>query len=377
MRVMLVSTGLSLGGAEMQVVLLATRLKALGVDVKILTLIDSNAFEDELARNGIDHMALGMERRPSLRGLARFCAAMRAHRPDIVHSHMIHANLLARISRLFVRMPILICTAHAVYEIATSEVRLDKVRWRDWQYRLTDPLCNLTTHICKAGVERYLREKVSGPKKTVYMPNGIDTEKFKPLGRRTALREALGLREFTWLAVGRLDPAKDYGTLLSAAAELPKKKFHLLIAGAGDGLDDLKELAVRYGVENEVQFLGRRSDIPELMAASDAIVLSSLQEGLPLVLLEAHSAGLPAVATNVGGVSEIVRDGITGFLVPPRLPKELANAMARLMALDAKLREEMGNQARSFVVNYHSIEAVAQRWLDLYKGLMTGRKLAA
>ena len=162
------------------------------------------------------------------------------------------------------------------------------------------------------------------------LPNGIDTQAFRPEASvRVAERRALGLQDkFVWLAVGRLDEAKDYPTMLQAFSKVVKgfPKALLLIAGAGPLEGNVKHLAVKLGLEKRVRFLGLRRDTSVLMNAADAFILSSAWEGMPLALLEASATGLPVVATAVGGVPEIVIDEKSGFLTPPEDPAALAHA---------------------------------------------------
>lgn len=124
-----------------------------------------------------------------------------------------------------------------------------------------------------------------------------------------------------------------------------------------------------------MRFLGLRKDVPELMNAADAYVMSSAWEGMPMVLLEAHASGLPIVATDVGANREVVREGVSGFLVWPRSPEALAGAMERMLALDQGDRVLMGLRGREWVEEHFSLDKIVERWEALYLSLLKRKGL--
>jgi glycosyltransferase involved in cell wall biosynthesis len=197
------------------------------------------------------------------------------------------------------------------------------------------------------------------------IPNGVDTGRFRPdPERRGIARAALGLGgEFVWLAAGRLMWKKNYSLLLRAMER--QSRAALLIAGAGPDEDALRATAPA-----NARFLGARTDLPELMNAADAFVLSSDVEGLPMVLLEAGASGLPCVATRVGGVAEAMLDGHTGYLVPPGDADALGAAMTRMASLTAAERAAMGHEARAYALARFDLAAVVEQWEHLYRALL-------
>lgn len=366
MRCILAITGLAYGGAETQLVHLATQLKERGWEVRVVSLTPPKAYVEELEAIGISVFSLGIRRRvPDPRPILRLARLIREWRPHIVHSHMVHANLLARIVRLLAPIPVLICTAHSIDEGG---------RLREVLYRLTDPLCDLTTQVSKAGLERYVRVGAVPAKKIRFIPNGVDTARFRPDPEvRQALRQELGAgNAFVWLAVGRFDPPKDYSNLLQAFAQVVRERPEALLLIAGDGplRPAMEELARKLDLNEKVRFLGIRWDVPALMNAADAYVMSSAWEGMPMVLLEAGASGLPIVATDVGGNREVVLDGKTGFLVSPKDPKALAQAMLRLMNLAPEVRKQMGEAARQYIEANYSLERIVDQWERLYRELL-------
>ena len=368
-RIVILITTLTFGGAETQVVRLATELKMRGWTVCVVCMVKPTAYMSQLEAQHIPVHSLDMKRGVAdLRAIFRLASLIRDFRPDIVHCHMFHANLLGRVTRLFCRMPALVCTAHNFRE--TSEQ--DGPTWhKELLYRITDPLADKTTIICNAAFERYVRVGAVPRRKFQMIPNGVDTDHFmRSKDRRKNAREALGMSsEFVWLAVGRLVKQKDYPTLFRALELLKREHFVVLLAGNGPLEEQLKEECRTRGLEGQVRFCGAREDILDLYSAADAFVMSSEFEGLSAALLEAASTGLPAVVTDVGGNADVVMNEITGYVVPPAAPKPLATAMHRLMALSPESLQTMGDAARQFCHEQFRIAAVMDKWLDLYATL--------
>ncbi len=367
LRVLFVTTDFGHGGAERQVELLAREMARRGQRVCWASLQDAGSFDSEIDLTGLDTVGLGMRRGvPDPRGALRLAAVLRSFRPDVLHSHMVHANLLARVARLFARVPVQLSTAHNVSEGA---------RWREIAYRLTDPLCTLTTNVSRAAVARYVRVGAAPAGKIRYLPNGLDPALFGPDPEaRARMRAELGVGDaFVWLAVGRLADAKDYPTLLAAADRLRRRGRPVRVLVAGDGPERGALLAQREALglsADEVRLLGARNDVPDLMRAADGYVMASAWEGLPMVLLEASAAGLPLVATDVGGNREVVLHGVSGLVVPPGDAAALAGAMAQVMALPAGERAAWGRAARRHVDEEYDLERVVGRWLELYHELL-------
>ena len=334
------------GGAEEQVMRLAAAFKARGWQTLIVSMLPPKVLPPDFAERGIPLVHLGMRRGiPDPRGILRLSRIIRQFRPDVVHSHMTHANLLARAARLVTPYPVLVCTLH---NLTMAGVQRDHTRIFERLHRVTDPLAERTTAICHAAAAYYVQKGAVPSAKMIVVHNGIDCQRFAPdpeAHRR--LRQQLGVEnQFVWLAVGRLELQKAYPTLLNAFAQLNSAGHTLLICGLGSLRDELEHLTQRLQIADRVKFLGLRSDIPEIMNASDAFALSSTFEGLPLVLLQASATELPIVATNVSGNPEVVVEGETGFLVPPADPAAFAGAMARLTGCPPERRQAMGRAGR-------------------------------
>ncbi len=372
-RVMVLISNLALdGGAEGQATQLALRLKARGWNVIGVSMIASPGASSLLAKEGVPVVTLGGRNKlEALSFLFRLARIIRQTRPHIVHAHMSHAVLLARLLRMVQPVPVLINTLHG---LKMYNVRGTGWRMREFVNGLTDRLSDATSVVCQAAARHYISSRAVSRRRLRLIPNGIDTSRFQPdLNSRLETRKRLGIAgEFTWLLVGRFQPVKDHCTMLRAFARLcaVQSSSVLLLAGNGPLQAEMTELAHALGIAPRVRFLGRQSDIPGLMNAADACVLSSVYEAMPLVLLEAASTGLPAVATDVGGNCDVVLDGMTGYLAPAGDPEALAQAMLRLESLPEAERAAMGVRAREHVNGNFHFDTVVQQWESLYTELL-------
>lgn len=371
-RVTYLVTTSAVAGAERQVHDLALAMQDRGWDVAVISLLPKGAAFADLPDRGIPFETLGMSRgMPDPRAVWRLRTLLRRLRPDVLHGHMVHSNLLARVSRLLVRTPVVVSTMHNENEGA---------QWRYVLYRLTDRLSDLTTTVSQAAVAEATRRRAAAPGRITLFPNGLTSRALPPdPARRAATRASLGVGDgFLWLAVGRLEAAKDYPNMIAAFAQVHRSDpdARLVIAGVGD-----LEPRIRAGIEDaslgsHMTLLGFRTDIPELMEAADGFLMSSAWEGLPMVLLEAGSSALPAVVTDVGGSRDSVLDGVSGFIVPPHDAAALAEAMRRLMARGVEERRAMGEAARQHVAATFAMDTIADRWDETYRSLLARRGVA-
>jgi glycosyltransferase involved in cell wall biosynthesis len=364
------------GGAEVQSMNLARRLKMRGWDVSVVSMLPFKNAADALRAEGIPVHTLNAGGWNLVRPLLRLTHFLKHERPHVLHCHMSHAVLTARLARLFRRVPVVIGTLHGL--------KMYNVRGTGWRMRetangLTDWLSDATTVVCTAAAERYVSKGAISRQSVRLVPNGVDTDRFHfdPAVRQRMRAELDIANEFVWLMVGRFQPVKDHHSMIRAfarvVAEAPRSV--LLLAGSGPLQGELAELARGMGIGSRVRFLGSRSDIPALMNAADACVLSSIYEAMPMVLLEAAATGLPVVTTDVGGTSEVVVHGVTGYLTPSSNPSALANAMLRLQSLPLAVRMRMGEQARRHVRSRFSLNQVVGQWESLYQELLARKEV--
>lgn len=365
--ILLLITTLTFGGAETQMVRLATELKSAGWDVSVACMIAPSAYVSILEQAQIPIFSLDMPRGiPDPRGLLRLARLIRRLKPDVLHAHMVHANLLGRLSRLFAHVPVMISTVHNLRE--TSEK--GGATWhKEILYRITDFLTDRTTIIAQSAFDRYVKVGAVPRSRLELIPNGVDTVRFQPSPTlRSEGRNKLGVgSKFVWLAIGRLVEQKDYPNLLQAARTIAAANWQLLIVGDGPLGDSLKELSRELGLQEKVRFVPPSEDICEMYAAADGFVMSSEFEGMSAALQEAIAMALPCVVTDAGANRDLVHHELTGYVVPTRDSERLANAMERLMTAPPAEREEFGKAARHFAVTNYDFKVVARKWFGLYE----------
>jgi glycosyltransferase involved in cell wall biosynthesis len=353
-----------IGGAERQVILLAKGLRMRGWRVSDVALSGTGgSAASEVRATGAAFLSLGMcKGLADPRGWFRMHNWLRRECPDVVHAHLPHAAWLARWSRLFTPVPVVVDTLHS--SSTGSLGRRLGYCWSNW-------LPDQVTAVSQAVADTHMAASMVTTKKLIMLPNGVDVEMWQPnLSVRTRIRRELGLgSEFLWLSVGRLEPVKDYPTLLRALALTPHDA-RLVIAGGGPLEGELVRMVAGMGLENRVRFLGFEPDVLRWMQAADGFVLSSVWEGLPMVLLEAAACALPAVATDIPGTREVMADGHSGWLTTPVDATALAGAMNRMIQLPPEERRAMGERARQGIIERYSLEAVLDRWEALYRDLL-------
>jgi len=378
MDLVFLTTSLDRGGMETQVVRLASALRRRGWQVGILTMLPSSSLLGEAREDGIPVAECpGARARVPWRAAFRIIRQLRRWRPTLLVTANFPADAFGRICGKVARVPTIVSYVGTTYI---------KTALRKQVYHWSEPLIALTVANSKAAATAMTGEGILTAGKTRVIPNGLTLEGFPHPARREAVRAALGVadQEFLWIAVGNLRAAKDYPTLLAAAAQcaLARPGFRLKIVGGGAGADlkispdapiaeDLRRRAAALGLDGVVEFLGSRGDVARLLRAADAFVLSSAWEGLPNTVMEAMASGLPVVATDVGDVRELVREGVSGFVVPPGEPQELAARMLALMDLGEPALRAMGTKARQWVSERFENERITDQWEALFRQLAT------
>jgi glycosyltransferase involved in cell wall biosynthesis len=282
----------------------------------------------------------------------------------ILHCHGFKADFYGLLTGRPLKIP-LIATSHLWTK--SSPV----IRW----YERLDGLClrffDRVVAVSSPIRDELVRAGVPGKKVTV-IPNGLYVDDFSHNGRGV-LRSELGLgeEEIVIGTIARLSPEKGHGHLLRAARavlqEEPKARF--LLVGDGPLRRTLEQEVAAMGLTGSVIFGGERTDMPEVYALSDLIVSASLREGFPLSILEALAAGRPVVATRVGGVPEIVQDGVTGILVDPGDEVGLAKAILGVLR-DAPRRRALGRAGRKVVEERFSVHRMAREYFEVYAGVV-------
>lgn len=381
LRILLVTTGLRMGGAEQQVAALAREFLARGHCVALISLTP----DCEVAMPGaVERLMLDLRKNPF--SMARALLAARRFgvqwRPDIVNAHMFHANLFARLLSRIAPLPPLICAAHSFSEGGRLRMLL---------YRLTSRWCTLTTQVSEASRAEMIRAGAVSADRVRVMLNGIDTDKFRPdPDLRARTRAQLGLDGQTRLVmtIGRLAAEKAQVILVDAFARVARNTpARLLIVGDGPERAALAVRIAQHDLGETAALLGTRHDIPALLNAADLFVLSSRVEGMPLVIGEAMACGLPVVATAAPGVAELMGDIDT--IVPVDDTGALAAAMTAALGRQGQSasadsapplspgpspasgrgEQTESDARRARIVTHFGIAAAADRWLALYAQL--------
>jgi glycosyltransferase involved in cell wall biosynthesis len=356
-RLLLLITLAEVGGAQTYV---ASLLPALAGRFEVTVAAHGEGpLREAAAEAGVRFVNLEHVRRPinpwrDLAGLLELARLLRRERPDILHASSSKAGVLGRLAAALVGIPVRIFTVHGWAFAAHSGFTSMLYRWAD---RAIRPLTTVT--VCVSENERAagVAAGTCSAEDSVVIRNAV------PLDGVPRTRHDRGIPVL--VSVGRLKAPKDFATLLRALAALPDLAFKAVIVGEGPDRPALEAEIERLGIGDRVRLLGERRDVPELLGAADVFVLSSKSEGLPVSLLEAMVAGLPVVASRVGGVAELVEEGETGLLVAPGNPDELSAALERVLG-DRELRRRLGAAGRERVERHFDLESFQRAHLDLY-----------
>jgi glycosyltransferase involved in cell wall biosynthesis len=300
----------------------------------------------------------------------RFAGILRSFRPDIVHSHDYKSDTLAWLTGRR-RGARIVSTLHGNLRTTAALARYEKLD--AWLLRRFD-------RVAAVSAERRQEALAYGvhPSRVEVVPNGVDTGLFRPLPDRQGLRRHLSVPDEGLLAgvVGRLSAEKGHALLIEAVAALGARGASIRLAFIGDGPlePELRREAGRAGLSDRVHFCGRCDDMPGVYNALDVVVLPSLSEGLPMTVIEAAACARPVLATDVGAIGRVVREGATGYLVPANDPTALADGLARIIA-DLEEAERRGRAARDLVVREFSSTAMAAAYIAFYRRAL-GRECA-
>lgn len=346
---------------------LAIKYVSMGCDVEVVTLLEPKSFVEKLISCGVKVRSLNMRRGvPDLRAVYSLKKKIEEFKPDVVHAHMVHAIILARVVRMIgVNMPVMISSAHNTVDGGTFLKLL---------YKITDRFTDLTTNVSSEAAKAFVKQGLVPADKIKVMYNGVSFEKINDIDSDSynEIRCKYKLSDrFTWLTVGRVDDdQKNIPLLLNAFASSIFNESKLLIVGSGILHDSYISLSEKLGLQDRVHFLGLRSDVGDIMNAVDGFVLASKWEGFPLVLLEAAVAKLPIVCTDVGGNREIVSDCSIGFVVESENERDLIGAMGKVQRMSIEDRHSMGKAAKKIVKDKYDLDAIALLWLELYEDIL-------
>ncbi|WP_456384910.1 glycosyltransferase family 4 protein [Desulfolithobacter sp.] len=369
-RIVHVITGLQTGGAEMMLCSLLSAMDRTVFSSEVISLVDTGPIGERIMQSGTPVQALGMRRGvPDPVAVLSLARKLRLARPDIVQTWMYHADLIGGLAaKLAGNVPV-------VWGIHNVDLDPEVTKQSTiWTARACAGLSRWLPGkiICCADVARQIHVGLGyDASRMVVIPNGFDTDKFRPDAQKRAMvRRELGIQDEALLVgmVGRFHPLKDHRNFIKAASLLHKKipDVEFLLCGEGLSWENraLSEWIDSAGLRNHFHLPGRRKDIPAIMSALDVYSSSSAGEAFPLVIGEAMACGVVCVVTDVGDSGLIVGD--TGAVVEPRNAKALAGEIERILKIPAQERRALGERARARILENFRLDVVADLYTALY-----------
>lgn len=364
MKILYVSTSCGVGGASVQIRRTCEYMISQGNQVILMSLLPP--FSDEMVRSleilGVRYVNLNMKRGSArLSDLIRFIKYTNSEKPDVIHSHMVHANFLVRIASPFLRCKNIINTIHGEEEFLGI---------RKYVYRITDSMAKYTVCVGDVLAQEAISRHIVSMKRVNVIYNGLDLAKYhRDFDIRKKMRNEYGVEDsFVWITVGRFESVKNHIYMINEFSKVTKyfPSSKLFMIGYGTEEGRIQNLIEKKGLQEKIVLTGKRNNVNDYLNMADAFVLSSIHEGLPLSLQEAGAVGLPLVSTNVGGCREIVVESQTGYLCESNKEGELSSCMLRLMNLKEKERIAFGNRAKMLVRDKFDISNIMEEWMALY-----------
>lgn len=365
------------GGMERQALQLAIRLKEKGHDSLFITCIHLDKLIEQQLRLKGDINGLPVFRIPIIKGWRLFnsaiyflgsivCLFLLKDKYAFIHAHQLYTSgLIACAAKVFLPSK-KILVKNCAGSIYGDVANLKRMPFSSLAAKFMDKTADMI--ICVSPeVERETRE--AGFSRVTMIPNGVDTEKFIPVSRqaKAGLKEKIlrGDRDRkVALFVGRLGPEKNISVLLQSMALVDDKAL-LLIAGEGDIRPQLQAQAKKEGLADKVIFLGAVENVSEFYQIADVFILPSKSEGLPNVLLEAMSSGLPCIGSDIPGIRSVITDKHNGYLFDSANPAGLAKAITEILA-DSRLSDAFSENARKKAVSQYAFNDITARYADLY-----------
>lgn len=360
-RIVQVTYSLGIGGSEVLARDIAACLKRDGLAPAVAALEKGGALEKDFEALGIPFYVAGRKPGEYLSAMWRLYRFFRKLRPDVVHTHHLYELFYSVLGAKLVGAR-LVHTEHERFSLRGRKARL--------YLKVLSHFCDRITTVAEEVTEYIHREVGVGREKLLTIGNGVDLERYK--ARPSGLsRKALGLSEGDRVAVNvaRLERVKDHDTLLDAfgAVRRADSSARLLIVGDGGMRAHLEERCKALSLSGCVKFLGARRDVPEILALSDVFVLSSVEEGLPIAILEAMASAKPVVSTGVGGIGGVVEDGVSGLLVQPGSPSGLAAAIKRVFD-DRDYARSLGQRGRAIMEERFDFKDTIDMYRKVYSG---------
>jgi glycosyltransferase involved in cell wall biosynthesis len=357
-KILLLTTDTRIGGAERMILGLADHLDRNRFVLEVATLLDRGTLLAMLQAKGVRTHSAGFRGRWDTRGISMLKRIVTRADPDVLHTSLFHANVAGRLVGSLCGVPKIISTQHGI----------DKWRkpWHNLADRLTAKACWRVTAVSGATREVLAGEVGIPEDKIVVIRNGVDVSLFSP--GKTEYMDGAGRSPLRVGCVATLKRVKGHRVLLNATKRLIDDGLavELILVGEGELKDALIREAGRLGIRDRVEFSGNVDDVPSVLSTFDLFVLPSLEEGLPMSILEAMAAGVPVVATRVGGIPELIKNGKEGVLVEPGDAEELASAIENVLS-SPELARSMAEEARRKTNREFSVERMVREYESLYQ----------
>ncbi len=304
----------------------------------------------------------------SYKTVPRLIKLLKTKQIDILHTHNSVSHLVGCFAGKLAKIPCIVHTKHG--NGIPYENKLYGPLLRYLLGKLTDVFVCVSEDVFRHAAKYYRIDK----NKLCKIINGVDLTRFGSIEKKLFQKASPLVDEKVICTVGRLSEEKSHETLLEAFSIVSKdvKNAKLFIVGDGVRKDYLIDITERFSIEDRVVFMGARTDVSVILEKSDLFVLPSLTEGISLTLLEAMAAGKPTVATAVGGNPEVVVHGETGFLVPPKEPEKLAEAITKLL-LDSDLASSMGKLGRKRIEEKFNLDSMIKEYEELYEKCLNNK----
>lgn len=356
---------LTIGGLEKTLTAIVLNLNKEKYNVSVWCLREGGFFADKLVKEGIDVKILHISTSRNPLSIYKLYRLLKSRKFDIIHTHAYSAGTIGRVSAFLAGIPIIISHNHSIYDYYHKYYHF--VEW--FLSLITDRV------ICiSEAVNRFANETQRiNARKLITIHNGIDDVCTVTEKRCSDLKKELciPINHSVIGTIAHLEEHKGVKYFLESASLLlaTRKDISFLLVGEGALKGELKKRCVDLKIEKNVIFAGERSDISEILFSIDIFVLPSLREGLPLAILEAMACGKPVIATNVGGIPEIVKNGVNGILVSPRDPEALYRAMGKLLN-NREMREEMGRNGKKMCSESFNFKTMLEKIENLYDFLL-------
>jgi glycosyltransferase involved in cell wall biosynthesis len=363
MNVLHLVESLERGGLERVVVNLSLAQQAAGHSVAVVCLFREGMLATELLEAGVRVTCARKSTSLDRGALLHVRRELASARADVLHTHNAMANYYGVLAAMGRRVRV-VNTRHGMGSPSPKALS-------EQLYRMSLLRTAAVVAVCEHARSHFVNTRIVPAKLAHVVRNGIRVQDFVPASpeARAHARARLGIeaRAYVIGTVGRLNSVKDHALLIDAFAALQRQMpdSRLVLIGDGDLRSTLQEHATRAGIARLVTFAGDRGDVPHLLPALDVFALTSITEGYSIALLEAAAAGLPVVATDVGGNREIVQDGSTGVVVRDRAVQSFVREFALLAGSDER-RVEMGRSARRWAETFGSVASMLEGYTSLY-----------